>query len=86
VVIQALSQSAAGVGAQVVCFADSGAGSFTVPAAIMGALPVPYSLQGIPQGSLAVLQFLGTRISIPGTDSGNISAFDAYNVGPINFQ
>jgi uncharacterized protein (TIGR03437 family) len=87
VLIGGQSQSSPGVGASFYCFADSGAGSFTVPAAILSAMPVPYSLAGVPQGSLYVIQVLfGGHPSIPGIDVSTIGAYDGYNVGPINFQ
>lgn len=87
VAIQGQSQSAPGVGAYFYCFADAAAGSFTVPAAIMRALPVSSSAFGQPSGSLSVIQFiLGSRFNIPGIDQAYGGAYDGYNVGPINFQ
>jgi hypothetical protein len=76
-----------GIGAQVVCFADATAGSFTIPASFMSALPPSGTELGVPLGSLAVINLtLGGQVSIPGVDRGYTNAYDTYNVGPITFQ
>lgn len=46
------SQASLGVGAQFMCWADAAAGSYTVPAAVLSALPHTYSNSNNPQGSL----------------------------------
>jgi uncharacterized protein (TIGR03437 family) len=75
------------VGAQIACAADATAGSFTVPASFMSALPPTGSEQGFPLGSLAVINLtFGGQVSIPGVDRGYTNAYDTFNVGPVNFQ
>ena len=75
------------VGAQVICVADAGAGSFTVPASFMGALPPSGTENGFALGTIAVVQVtFGGQVSIPGVDRGYTNAFDGYTVGPVAIQ
>jgi hypothetical protein len=81
------SQVSVGVGAAFMCWADATAGSFTVPAGVLSALPPTYSDQGNPQGSLSVYQvFLGPQFTAPGIDIGTTQSTDGYDIGPVTYQ
>jgi hypothetical protein len=66
------SQVSQGVGADFTCWADAGAGTFTVPAAVLSAMPPTYSS--------------GTQFSAPGIDEGTTQFADGFDVGPITYQ
>jgi hypothetical protein len=80
------SQSGTGIGAVFFCLADASAGTFTVPAFIMSALPPTISQEGFPLGSLNVTHFRGDAINVPGLDQAAISIADSYSVSPVNYQ
>jgi uncharacterized protein (TIGR03437 family) len=87
VYINGQSQVSQGVGANFTCWADAGAGKFTVPAAVLSAVPPTYSVQGHAQGSLDVYQvFLGPAFSAPGIDLGSTQFADGFDTGPITYK
>ena len=87
VYINGQSQVSQGVGANFTCWADASAGTFTLPAAVLGAVPPTYSVQGRAQGSLDVYQvFLGPAFSAPGIDLGSTQFADGFDTGPITYQ
>jgi uncharacterized protein (TIGR03437 family) len=87
VYINGQSQVSQGVGANFTCWADASAGTFTVPAAVLSAVPPTYSVQGNAQGSLDVYQvFLGPPFSAPGIDLGSTQFADGFDTGPIAYQ
>ncbi len=81
------SQVSLGVGAQFMCWADATAGSYTVPAAVLSALPHTYSNSNNPQGSLDVAQvYIGPAFSAPGTDYTSTQFADGFDIGPVTYQ
>ncbi len=85
--INGQSQASLGVGAQFTCYADATAGTFTVPQAILEAMPPTYSSNGNPQGSLDVYQvFTGPNFTAPGIDIGTTMFSDGFDIGPITYQ
>jgi uncharacterized protein (TIGR03437 family) len=87
VAINGQSQVSQGVGADFTCWADASAGTFTVPAALLSAVPPTYTSQGNPQGSLDVYQvFVGAQFSAPGIDQGSTQFADGFDIGPITYQ
>jgi uncharacterized protein (TIGR03437 family) len=81
------SQVSQGVGAELMCFADASAGTFTVPAAILSAMPPTYSVSGHAQGSLDVYQtFSGPGFTAPGIDIGTTTFTDGWDTGPFSYQ
>ena len=70
-------------GAAFQCTGDAGAGSFTIPAAVLSALPATYTdNQGTPRGHIVVEQYLfdDPEPVIPGIDLTAASVLDDYNV------
>jgi uncharacterized protein (TIGR03437 family) len=87
VYINGQSQVSQGVGANFMCWADAGAGTFTVPVAVLSAMPATYPVQGNAQGSLDVYQvFSTTQFSAPGIDQGATQFADGFDIGPITYQ
>lgn len=87
VFITGQSQVSLGVGAQFTCWADPAAGTFSVPQAILAAMPPTYSNSGNPQGSLDVYQvFNGGNFTAPGIDVGTTMFADGFDTGPISYQ
>ncbi len=87
VYINGQSQVSQGVGVNFTCWADAGSGTFTVPAAVLSAVPPTYSVQGRAQGSLDVYQvFLGPPFNAPGIDLGSTQFADGFDTGPITYQ
>lgn len=87
VFITGQSQVSLGIGAQFTCWADPTAGTFTVPQAILAAMPPTYSNSGNPQGSLDVYQvFNGPTFTAPGLDIGNTMFADGFDTGPITYK
>jgi uncharacterized protein (TIGR03437 family) len=81
------SQVSLGVGAQFTCWADAAAGTYTVPAAVLAAVPPTYSNSGTPQGSLTVTQiFTGSTFNAPGIDYGTTSFSDGFGIAPVTYQ
>jgi uncharacterized protein (TIGR03437 family) len=81
------SQSTLGVGAQFTCWADATAGTFTIPAAILSAIPATYLSGTVPQGSLSVIQvFTSSQFSAPGIDYGGIQFADGFDMGAVTYQ
>jgi len=87
IAITGQSSASLGVGAGFTCWADATAGTFTVPAAILQALPPTYSAGGIPQGSLDVNQeYTGPNFTAPGIDIGTTAFANGFDIGPITYQ
>jgi uncharacterized protein (TIGR03437 family) len=87
VLINGQSQVSQGVGANFDCWADATAGTFTVPAAILQAVPPTYSVSGNAQGSLDVYQvFNGPAFTAPEIDVGTTGFADGYDVGAITYK
>jgi uncharacterized protein (TIGR03437 family) len=81
------SQSSVGVGAQFTCWQDATAGSFTIPQAILSAIPATYLNGSVPQGSLSMAQvFTGSGFSAPGLDLGTILYTDGFDMGAVAYQ
>ncbi|HTC89599.1 MAG TPA: hypothetical protein VK686_14930 [Bryobacteraceae bacterium] len=81
------SQVSQGVGAQFTCWADAAAGTYTVPAAVLSALPHTYSNSGNAQGSLDVIQiYTGPVFTPPGVDYATTSFSDGFDIGPVTYQ
>ncbi len=81
------SQVSLGVGAQFTCWADATAGTYSVPAAVLSALPHTYSNAGNPQGSLDVIQiYTGPVFTPPGVDYATTSFTDGFDIGPVTYQ
>ena len=81
------SQVSQGVGAQFTCWADAAAGTYTVPAAVLSALPHTYSNSGNAQGSLDVTQiYTGPVFTPPGVDYATTSFSDGFDIGPVTYQ
>ena len=81
------SQVSVGMGASFTCWADAGAGTFTVPVAVLSAMPPTYSAEGNAQGSLDVYQvFMGQQFSATGMDEGTTQFADGFDIGPITYQ
>jgi uncharacterized protein (TIGR03437 family) len=81
------SSASLGVGAGFTCWADATAGTFTVPAAILEALPPTFSVGGIPQGSIDVhQQYTGPSFTASGIDMGTTMFSDGFDIGPITYQ
>lgn len=87
VTINAQSSVSLGVGASFTCWADATAGTFTVPVAILSAMPPTFSANGDPQGALNVYQvYNGPQFTAAGIDEGTTSFADGYLIGPVTFQ
>ena len=87
VTINAQSSASLGVGAAFTCWADATAGTFTVPVAILAAMPPTFSADGVPQGALNVYQvYNGPQFTAAGIDEGTTSFADGYLIGPVTFQ
>jgi uncharacterized protein (TIGR03437 family) len=87
VYIHGQSQVSPGVGAQFTCWADASAGSFSVPSAVLAAVPPTYLSSGNAQGSLDVYQvFLGPNFNAPSIDIGSTQFTDGFDIGPILYQ
>ena len=85
--IEILSQVSAGVGAALLCYADATLGTFTIPSALLSALPASYSSDGIPQGSLSITEyFYGQQFAASGLDYGVITFGDTSGRGAMNIQ
>lgn len=84
--IEGQSQVSLGVGAQFMCWADATDTSFTVPAAILSALPPTYSNQGNPQGSLDVYEVYTGQFTAPGIDVGSTQFSDGFDIAPVAYQ
>jgi hypothetical protein len=85
--INAQSSASLGVGAAFTCWADATAGTFTVPASILSAMPPTFSAGGEPQGALNVYQvYNGPQFTAAGIDEGTTSFADGYLIGPVTFQ
>jgi uncharacterized protein (TIGR03437 family) len=81
------SQVSQGVGAQFTCWADATVGTYTVPAAVLSALPHTYSNSGIAQGSLDVTQiYTGPVFTPPGVDYATTSFSDGFDIAPVTYQ
>lgn len=81
------SQVSQGVGAQFTCWADATAGTYTVPAAVLSALPHTYSTSGLAQGSLDVTQiYTGPVFTPPGVDYATTSFTDGFDIAPVAYQ
>ncbi len=81
------SQATLGVGAQFTCWADATAGTFTIPEAILSAIPATYFSSKVPQGSLSVIQvFTSSDFSAPGIDYGGIQFADGFDMGAVTYQ
>jgi hypothetical protein len=81
------SQVSQGIGAQFQCWADATAGSFTVPGAVMSAIPPTYMDGTTPQGSLSVLQFyMGPAFTAPGVDYTSTQFADGFDMGAVTYQ
>ncbi len=76
------------VGASFQCTADGGAGTFTIPASVLSALPPTYSVGPAgPHGSFFMSQYIfGQPLSIPGTDIGTISVADINTIYTVAYQ
>lgn len=75
------------IGAYFYCYADAAAGSFTVPASILSALPVSTQQFGVGQGSLVVIYFKPANLpNAPGVDRTYGGAYDGYDISPVNYQ
>ena len=63
------------VGAAVFCAQDGAVGSFTIPAALLSALPPSFTdADGNPQGTVGVYEnFAGPKFTASGLDLGGIS-------------
>ena len=69
------------------CWADATAGSFTVPATILSALPPSYSDSTGPHGTLHVIQNYQVSAFVPtGTDYGGTLFGDTISQGNVAFQ
>jgi hypothetical protein len=86
VTISGFSQATGEIGAQFICLADAASGSFTVPVAILSALPPTGSEFGIPLGTLGVTHFRATLIDIPGLDQATVGIGDFYSLSPASYQ
>jgi uncharacterized protein (TIGR03437 family) len=76
-----------GVGAQFTCWADATVGTYTVPAAVLAAIPATYSDMGNAQGGLTVEQiFPSTSFTAPGLDYTYTEIVDSIAIGPVAFQ
>jgi len=85
--INGQSQASLGVGAQFTCYADATAGTFTVPQAVLEAMPPTYLSNGNAQGSLDVYQvYSGPGFTAPGIDIGTTMFSDGFDIGPITYQ
>jgi hypothetical protein len=81
------SQVSLGVGAQFTCWADATASSYTVPAAVMAAMPPTYSDSNVAQGGLTVGQsFTGPGFTAPGLDYTYAQIGDSIGIGPVAYQ
>jgi len=75
------------MGAQFQCLADGGAGSFTIPASVLSALPATFSGQAGAHGSFSFSQYIfGTPPTIPGIDISTISAADIFSIFGETYQ
>ena len=84
VLIEVQSQSSQGVGAALLCYIDATLGTYTVPAAVMSALPASYTVSGHPQSSIYVGEnFSGAGFAARGLDIGQTSFVDAVDKGPV---
>jgi hypothetical protein len=74
------------IGASFQCYANAAAGTFTVPAQVLLALPVSATVSGVPTGSLAVGQY-GTpkAFSASGIDYGYL-IYTNLNVKTLNYK
>jgi uncharacterized protein (TIGR03437 family) len=87
VAIVGQSQVSPGVGATFTCWANAAAGSFTVPAAVLSAVPPSYSDSSGAQGSLSVIQNYYVSGLVPtGIDYGGTFFGDTINVSAVAFQ
>ena len=70
------AESDAAAGAGFICHAPAAGGSFDVPAAILGLLPVSDTVEGAPTGTLSIGIGLDNRFTANGLDQGIISHQD----------
>lgn len=85
--IEGQSQVSQGVGAAFTCWADASAGTYTVPAAVLSAMPPTYSVSGNPQGSLDVTQFYSSVIANPpGVDYMTAAFNNGFDIAPVTYQ
>jgi len=75
------------VGAQFTCWADATAGTYTVPGAVLAAIPPTYSSSGVAEGGLTVEQiFPSSSFTAPGVDYTYTQIVDAILIGQVAFQ
>lgn len=76
------------IGAAVICYADGPSGSFTIPAALLSALPPSYTdANGIPQGGVGVYQNIaGPNFTASGLDLGYTSSQVTFTKGQVAIQ
>jgi hypothetical protein len=76
-----------GVGAAFICWADATAGTLTVPAAVLSALPPSFLQNNNQSGSITIQQqmFVG-RFNVSGIDASSMTHTDGYNKANIRYQ
>jgi uncharacterized protein (TIGR03437 family) len=79
---------AGSIGSAVYCYADGAAGTFTIPAALLSALPPSYTdANGNPQGGMGVYQNVaGPNFTASGLDLGYTSSQVSFSKGQIAIQ
>jgi hypothetical protein len=76
------------IGAAVICYADGTAGSFTIPAPLLAALPPSYKdANGNPQGGVGIYQNIaGPAFTASGLDLGSTSSQVSFSKGMVAIQ
>ncbi len=72
-------------GAVFICRGDGSSGSYTIPAAVLSALPASAPPQGLPTGVLGVGSLGYDSFTADGIDQGNVSQIDI-NVSAVTYQ
>jgi len=77
------SQAAAGIGASLSCNVDAAAGKFTIPPALLLALPASYSPGGAATGAFSITEVFVGSFTAPGIDIGITEFTDTVDYAPI---
>jgi len=80
------SQASQGIGASLLCRVDATLGKFTIPVALLSALPPSYSASGTPTGAFSIGENWAGSFTAPGIDIGTTQFTDSVDFAPITIK
>lgn len=86
VLVEVQSSASTPVSGTLLCHVDATLGTYTVSASLLSALPPSFTLSGIPEGAVSVLENMVGEFSASGLDFGTITYSDGINKGAVPIQ